>query len=138
MCLESYLAGLFDGEGCVSVRYNGRNYYLSVQFLMSNHEVMLFLSELGFGGNLHTRYPNGKNRCTRLEYAWTISGKRALEFLRVVEPHVIVKKKEVEVALRYPLTYNVPAPVSPETNQIRKEISDELHRLKREDVVVLG
>jgi hypothetical protein len=79
-----YLAGFFDGEGCVSVRGNG---YLSVTF-SGGHTNLLTMIKADWGGSLHVR-PNGIG-------SLQFTTRQAVAVLQYMLPHLIIKR---EVAL---------------------------------------
>ena len=87
MLTIEYVAGFFDGEGCVS--YNGRN-YLSVQIAGNCYEVINLIQEQ-FGGSIHTR-PNGTN-------VLQISTRQAESFLNAILPFLIVKKEVAKAGI---------------------------------------
>ncbi|KKM72283.1 hypothetical protein LCGC14_1422130 [marine sediment metagenome] len=98
MCVEAYIAGLFDGEGCVTVtrRIGGTRgvaYQLVVVFGMNDREGLDVVCSR-FGGNVLGPNPKGT-------YTWAASGVNALAFLKVVRPHVRVKRQQVDVALGF-------------------------------------
>jgi len=94
----AYFAGFFDGEGCVGIKKpsNRRNChapYISVSQVRP--EVLLKL-KAAFGGNVRFASKCGKNGI----WCWQVVGmKRVLEFLRLIEPYLIVKKAEAQVVV---------------------------------------
>ena len=69
-----YLAGYFDGEGCIHISV--ADYGLAAQ-VASNQLAVLNIYKDFFGGGI---YNPGKNKC----YLWRISCKRAENFLEVI------------------------------------------------------
>lgn len=88
-----YVAGFFDGEGCVSVvRHRGLP-SLRVDLIQCDYNI-LHLIGLKFG-----REPNKKTvRNAKHRQGWSLSfcGKTALPFLEYLRPHVVLKRKLVE------------------------------------------
>ncbi len=97
----AYLAGFFDGEGCVGVYKKGQH---------KNHEVRISIAQVDpkpiqlfqsvFGGNIGIQKGNYENRfgikdLFRLQY----TGNRAKDVLANLYPYLIVKREKAAVAL---------------------------------------
>src|SRR6267154_4935775 len=95
-----WLAGFFDGEGCVSVvldRY--KRPYLRC-FLTQTDVQILVLINIKYGGNLQdhkSKNTDGYKRRPGHRLFWF--GIDARLFLHVIKDHVICKKRQVELAL---------------------------------------
>lgn len=94
-----YMAGFFDGEGCISVvlleRKSGR-LYPKVQIHASQKvKQPLCLLEKYFGGNIYGQ-PAGEPS----SYRWTASTQNAVDFLEAVVHLLIVKREQAEDAIR--------------------------------------
>ena len=107
----AWAAGFFDGEGCVIVeiskekkcRHGFRTYLHATVTQTSLPCLELYLKE--FGGSIKTsdcRTPNGRRWA--VQYTWVVRNENAANFLRAIQPYTIVKREQVNVALRYPLT----------------------------------
>ncbi len=97
----AYLAGLFDGEGSVSVNmYSQKPNYagsLKVGISMTTPEPLRLCQRI-FGGKVRLeKYRNHWKPCSR----WRLHGDRAETFLRAVEPYLIVKKDKAALALSF-------------------------------------
>ncbi|GAI69533.1 unnamed protein product [marine sediment metagenome] len=95
----AYIAGLFDGEGCVAVdrRYLPHNPGLTIEAKIGiTTPAPLYLCQRIFGGKVQveTRH-KGWHDC----YRWRIFAKRAEVFFRVVEPYLIIKKDQANLAI---------------------------------------
>ncbi len=97
-----YIAGLFDGEGHVSIlkKYIGKNknayYHLAIGIHMC-HRPLMEIIHSQFGG-----YLNGKcaqSSVHRHSFAWGLSNKRAADFLEEIGPYTVVKKEEIILGL---------------------------------------
>jgi hypothetical protein len=97
-----YLAGLFDGEGYITInKFQYPNsthtrYQLICGINMTNPAGIEVAQEL-FGGTIHfqeRRNPNHKNL-----HAWVLGSQMAAKFLAKVRPHLLVKRKEAELGL---------------------------------------
>lgn len=92
---RAYLAGFFDGEGCVYLLPRGRTIQVS---LTQKKPQVLYLVQQEFGGKvtLHSR------GC----YRWRCNGRpESLKFLRAIRPYSIVKRYDVEVGIAYAKTF---------------------------------
>lgn len=91
MLSNEYMAGLFDGEGCIVLTTNGQGRV----FLTQKDPAILRLIQVQFGGNIHSKN-NGK--C----YNLSISKKELmLTFLRAIQPYSIIKRNKVEIAIQF-------------------------------------
>ncbi|GAH99585.1 unnamed protein product, partial [marine sediment metagenome] len=97
----AYLAGFFDGEGCVLLKFNysagGPSSYLSVQ-LANVFPAPLYLCQRIFGGKVSLA--KSRHGCNAV-YQWGVYSKKAETFLTVVLPYLIIKKEEAVLALQH-------------------------------------
>lgn len=97
-----YLAGFFDGDGCVAVYKNGRGTSHSLQVQITQNksprvsELMLMLTT-HFGGCCTSFVSRSK----RQAYIWQASGQKALAFLEMIRPHVRTKLPQLELAVNW-------------------------------------
>lgn len=102
-----YAAGLFDGEGWVTIckqmvknRPDAR-YQLVVGIGMVHRPIIEAMRET-FGGNIFSKKRSpGQSERTRDGHTWRVSSEPAAEFLKRVLPHLIVKRDEAELALSF-------------------------------------
>ena len=99
----AYLAGFFDGEGCVRI-IKGKNHLGNVQYslrvIVSNtNDYVLHLYKLSFGGRIQKR--KYKKPEWRDCYAWELSSTRAYDFLKCVYPYLILKKAQADLAFEF-------------------------------------
>lgn len=100
----SYLAGLFDGEGCIhiaEVRFKdgGIGYRLDIHITMTNLEVIKWLVA-HFGGVYYTREVDNPRWNTA--YRWVPKGKANKETLLLgMLPYLIVKKNASNIGLEF-------------------------------------
>lgn len=94
---DDYLAGIFDGEGCVSVRLAKAGYMsVSVQVSMCDRAPVALL-HARFGGRLDDG--NQVTRTGRRVYAWTLFGAQCVEALELFSRRCLVKNKVALLAL---------------------------------------
>lgn len=93
-----YLAGLFDGEGCIYL--NPDTFALRAQVIMT-HPVVKRFKEL-FGGSVYWR-DNAKyaEKGWKPLWTWCIRCKQAENFLEQVVPYLIVKEDQARIALEF-------------------------------------
>lgn len=87
-----YLAGFFDGEGSVSGTIDGNGYRKLQVTLANNYKPILEHVQAHFNGSL--------NISTHKCWQWcTGAADDMFTFLTYVQPHVIIKVREVAIAL---------------------------------------
>ncbi len=106
----AWAAGFFDGEGCVMVEISKEKgclhgYRTSLHTTVTQTSLpclQLFLEK--FGGSISTsqnRTPNGRRWA--VQHRWVARNETSLAFLKAIEPFVVVKKEQVQAALKYPM-----------------------------------
>ena len=116
---KAYLAGIIDGEGCISV-VNGRQ--LIIKVAMYDKSPMELVSAL-FGSNL--------SPCKR-GYQTMISGYRAKEVITDILPYLRGKTEQAKLALKYPLgKKHHKYSLSDVDYQVREDINFQLKEMKR-------
>ncbi len=97
---RAWAAGIFDGEGCVSITaYNQtqtRNpqHRMQVSVDMTHEPTILRLQEL-FGGKVYDRKLPLRKRI----WGWHLNGQEARPFLRSIREFSITKRNQVDMAL---------------------------------------
>jgi hypothetical protein len=99
----AYLAGFFDGEGCISIT-KGKNHLGNVQYglrvIVSNtNDYVLQMYKFSFGGRIQKR--KYKKPEWRDCFAWELSSTRAYDFLKCVYPYLILKKAQADLAFDF-------------------------------------
>lgn len=99
MISKEYWAGLFDGEGSVTILKPNRRRYrvdFDVRVRVSNTDKkVLELLKAQYGGAFFKSNDGRKNDC----WAWQASYKIAMRFMQDVYPFSIIKKKKLKVAI---------------------------------------
>jgi len=136
-----YAAGLFDGEGSISIlRRSSGQIFLQVQISMICREVLEWFS-YHFGGNAVV-YKQSKNALGSSPICkWSISGQMALDFINIVEPYLIEKKDEAGIALLFPAgKRNVPYSLTLEIISRRRELLESMKlakEMKRHEIYTI-
>jgi hypothetical protein len=88
----SYMAGLFDGEGSVTlVRHrSNRTPSLQVSVASTDYEVVLWCQKR-FGGSIVTKQPRKVNHS--VSYDWRLTDRQSLLFLEMIRPYLVIERK---------------------------------------------
>jgi hypothetical protein len=128
----AYLAGFFDGEGCISVARtdSGGTYSLIVTVSqMDGRDLEPFAER--WGGKI---VEHRRERPRKTYYQWGVGGSRALKCLQDLLPYLRGKREEALVAIKWPRWGRTGRghTVSEEVVDQRREIRLSLKRIKRE------
>ncbi len=99
----SYIGGIFDGEGCISITKVAcsevrRGFYFKLIVNIGNtNEWLLNWFKLNFGGNILL---NKRNKGQPF-WCWSLSAQQALSFLYIVKPYLRIKNYQAEVAILF-------------------------------------
>lgn len=103
----AYIAGLFDGEGTVTIsvynasRYGGRQRRILMVMLSStDRSIIDFLLRL-FNGSLTITKAHGNHKEI---YRWTLSARMAADFLSNVLPYLRIKREHAILGLEWQAT----------------------------------
>ena len=95
----AYIAGFFDGEGCVRIKQSnqgGNSYYVIAHITNTNPIILKKVQEL-FGGNTRLQ-EKGRNKPV---YNWYITSSEANDFLKTLQPFLIEKKSQAELGINF-------------------------------------
>ena len=129
----SYLAGFFDGEGCVSIlkRKKGNwniSHFLRISIGQKDGETLDWIKDT-FGGKVYLVSRDGS-------YIWAISDKKAYEFCKLICPFLKYKKPQVELAIKFQeerMTVRKNKKIGLSENELglREKMFDEMKLLKK-------
>lgn len=100
-----YIAGLFDGEGCVHIPVQRRvdlrvpNYGIRAVFCLTNREVIEKIAEQ-YGVRFCKMNKNAANKNWADAYQVQICGNKAAKLFLEILPYSIVKRQCIEIALK--------------------------------------
>lgn len=106
----AYIAGLFDGEGCVNIykidtkhtKITGRRknprWELSTTIYNCDYKIIKWLYD-NYGGYLQHR--GRKNPKWKKSYAWKMSSNQAISFLKGIKKYLRIKEKQTELAIKF-------------------------------------
>ena len=123
----AYIAGYFDGEGCVLI--NGTS-TIQITIVNTYKPTLEWLKSL-FNGSVSERYI--QKEVHRVSYSWQLSGNNACIFLETLLPFLREKKKQAELAI---LFHKLPRWNGVKTSEnnvaiYKKKIIEELKTLKK-------
>jgi hypothetical protein len=97
----AYLAGFFDGEGCVHVSMpDAKNrMHLTVQVSNTNYDPLVGYMVL-WGGRI-VNGGQGGNGGKKDVYSWRLHANDAQRVLKDLAPYLIVKKRAAELGIRF-------------------------------------
>ena len=88
----AYAAGLFDGEGSISLVRQKTNRSHSPQVsVASNDREVLDWFQKRFGGSIVTKQP--RQATHSVSYDWRLTDRRALTFLQLIRPYLVTERK---------------------------------------------
>lgn len=127
----AYLAGILDGEGCFSIKYNKNTdvYFTTVALGMTERPALELMAEM-FGGKIRLDSSGRHKSMFRWE---SNSAPKNKEILEAVLPYVRVKKEQVRMLLECIDTIREiggGAKTSTTTKQLRKELYLRMKELK--------
>jgi hypothetical protein len=101
----AYAAGLFDGEGYVRVAKWEKPNSRHVRYQVIGGIGMTYLPVIQalrdqFGGSVNQNRHDLRNPNARIQFTWHIASQTAATFFRLIQPHLIVKREEVDLALQ--------------------------------------
>ena len=94
----AWVAGLIEGEGCISFPNTGsKGYkYYTVRVTVTNTDPRLLIRLRNLvGGSI---YPHSAKR-KKSAWQWWIGGKNVLPFLAQIQPYLIGKREQADVAI---------------------------------------
>jgi len=95
----AYIAGFFDGEGCVRIKQanqGGNSYYVIAHLTNTNKKILKDVEKL-FGGKTRIQ-ENGKNKTV---YNWCLTSSEAVDFLKTLSPFLKEKLEQSKVAIYF-------------------------------------
>lgn len=104
----AWAAGLFDGEGCVSIGYipaghgkNTRNssYRLTVKLTMGCKVTVARFGKVIGAGTFHRHQPHSER--TNASYSWVGMARNGHDILKMIRPYLITKAAEADVAIAF-------------------------------------
>ena len=93
-----YVAGLIDGEGCISLTIiHGKNLYPHLKVKMTHRGIIETLHQQ-FGGSFTIERPLGNRQEA---YSWQTSGQTTMKVIKQVQPYLIVKQPQAKLVTMF-------------------------------------
>ena len=97
--LDSYMAGIVDGEGAISLLCGSSGYYQCRLSVSNTCQELLEQVHLTYGGS-EVRFVKGSEK-HRQCYVWYVNGQAALPVLKLLLPFLIVKREHAKLAITF-------------------------------------
>lgn len=95
----AYCAGVFDGEGCVTLTKDGdSNYRLRLKITSTDYSVLTWLQD-HFGGSINLSRKETDNN--KESWDWYCKTEDQVVFLFGILPYTIIKRAQIIEALNY-------------------------------------
>lgn len=99
MISTEYTAGFFDGEGCVNISTD-RYAKPYIRILVVNTDITVLQKfQEKWGGDIAHNKRHKEN--WKRSFTWRLSHSRAIQFLQDIEPFLVVKKKQANLAIEF-------------------------------------
>ena len=118
-----YVAGLFDGEGCIQICKVCRKEHTQfmhthlVTTITSSYLPVILQLEKQFGGHKIRVKKSDKNKTY---WHWIAECKQGENFLSIILPFLVIKKKQAILALKYRKTFKRTCKGHPVPNSIMR------------------
>ena len=101
MISNEYLAGFFDGEGCINITVRGKNNQVTLRLMLVNTNYELLAEIQEFHGGFLTRRERGIKAHWKALCCLTWAGGNAVNLLHNLRPHLRLKRKQAELAIEF-------------------------------------
>lgn len=105
---EQYLAGFIDGEGCITITINRRKdrqpqHCLTICVAQSDKWILDAMCESTGLGKVFTASNSVRPwmKATKSAWQWRIADRQALELLKTLQPHLLVKQAQAVIAIEF-------------------------------------
>lgn len=93
----AYIAGVFDGEGCVNLGKCGNTYKARITIGNTN-EWLIQRFKFQFGGNIRMN----KGRDNRKDFwIWSLNCQQSARFLKLILPYLTIKRPQAQLLIEY-------------------------------------
>ena len=109
--LDKYLAGLFDGEGCVSYkqymkkRKNNKKPYLSwniqMEISMTDEATIRYIHDISQVGSVDKRIPHKTSMGKKTQWRWRCGYRDALKMAKLLIPHARAKREKLQQIINH-------------------------------------
>ncbi len=99
MNLEAAAMGI-DCEGCISITRRGEGLYRLVVTFTNTGMVLLRQFQKTFGGRIYPKVSSSRGN-RRLVYDWMLVGPSAAQFLKQIQPYLLLKRKQAKLGIQF-------------------------------------
>ena len=98
---KGYLAGILDGEGCLSIRHQKeqRSFYATLQVANTDLKMIIYIFDITGIGRVHFCKRNQPNRKDAYKWFVTVS-KDIYDILDAIYPYLITKRSRADILYR--------------------------------------
>src|SRR6266436_1144880 len=101
MISAEYIAGFFDGEGCIDFKRTGQARMIAVRAALTNTNLeFLKLIQIQYGGKIYSKPIKGKPHWKNWN-ALTWINSEAINFLKLIKPYAFLKLDQIKLAEEY-------------------------------------
>jgi hypothetical protein len=93
-----YIAGFFDGEGCIGFCKCRGSVFPRILLTNTNRDILVRVKEK-FGGDIQPLALRKKG--WKQGYSWRLTWTKAVDFLEVIQPHLILKTRQAETVFAW-------------------------------------
>ncbi len=95
-----YLAGIVDGEGCLTSNKTSQNGRFRPRFTVtSTFQPLIAWCKMLWGGKYYVTHP--KNTKKKTSYTWIVHTNQAIELIKCLLPYLKIKKREAKVFISF-------------------------------------
>ena len=133
---KAYLAGFFDGDGCVSIVKShkppyGHYHQLAVMFSQSSKPFLEHWQQITGVGKIYEQRGKSNIAHTRPHYIWRIPSNSGAELLAEIAPYLIIKRRQAALAAEFQATKRAKGGRLTQAEKANRErIYEELRALK--------
>ena len=130
-----YIAGFFDGEGSISIVPKGRSWSLVAQCGQIN-PIVLYYMQAQWGGRIF----EVKTTSGRAYFKWAVHGLNAFKFINDVEPHLLIKRAQAQLALEFKtieLNRHMPPLLRARIHSSRRQCAERMRNLNKRGIEAL-
>lgn len=132
----AYIAGIVDGEGCISMYRQNTTYFPRLNVVNTNRDLAEYLKKR-LGGVIMER--KRVKLCWKDSYEWQVQHQKAIDTVRMLLPYLLLKKEQALVFVALDIVRQIgrkdghkfKGRFTPEAKGVFQMIIDRLHELNR-------
>lgn len=95
----AYIAGFFDGEGCIRIKranQGGNSYYITATITNSNKMILEYIKDI-FGGKVR----EAEKKANKVIYHYELTSSEAVDMIKTLLGFLKEKKEQAELAINF-------------------------------------